>query len=66
MSYGGTLTESFRWVGVYTGRILKGEPLTNCCPAVHKNRAVHQSNDRRALGLELPATLLYRADDIIE
>src|SRR5215472_6282212 len=29
MSYGGSLTESFRWVGVYTGRVLKGETLAN-------------------------------------
>src|SRR5262249_12275438 len=29
MSYGGSLTESFRWVGVYTGRVLKGEKLAN-------------------------------------
>jgi hypothetical protein len=29
MSYGGSLAESFRWVGVYAGRILKGEQLVN-------------------------------------
>jgi putative ABC transport system substrate-binding protein len=67
MSYGGSLTESFRWVGVYTGRILKGEPLTNL-PVQQSTKIELFINLTTAetLGLELPATLLTRADDIIE
>src|SRR5262249_11671065 len=53
MSYGGSLTESFRWVGVYTGRVLKGEKLNadrdqSAFAVASHNKTAHPLVERRA------------------
>jgi putative ABC transport system substrate-binding protein len=67
VSYGASLTDAYRLVGVYTGQILKGnKPAELPIQRATKVELIINLKTAKALGINVPNTLIGRADEVIE